>query len=340
MIFGLSTTVYAGPEIRPTKDRQPHFAFAYPMDMHLANPIDIYFYVEGLALQGMESNLQFTITDTSTVPTQLNGKLGGFGQDESWNYNFGLRAGFGTYVDHDAWNFDFDWFWTHITNSEGYQSGPGPLHPIGIPSDGSTFLAQSSTGANWECAVNVFDATLGKPYYISRKVIFNPHFGLRFGWIDQEYNVSLGGTTPLAAVKLKADNDFFGIGARVGVDTNWLLGYGFKLFSNLSTSVLAGWFDIKQHFAVPETTITGKLSNEPQMVVPNLDLALGLDWGTNLANCKYYLDFKAGYEFQIWWNQWNMRQFTNGASVGNFINVPVQGDLTLNGFTFKIQLDM
>jgi hypothetical protein len=103
---------------------------------------------------------------------------------------------------------------------------------------------------------------------------------------------------------------------------------------------MAGWFETKEHFAVAGTSAQGKLTGEPQMVVPNMELAVGFDWGTNLGNCGYFLDFRAGYEFQIWWNQWNMRQIVSGSSSGNFINVPVQGDLTLNGFTFRIQLDM
>lgn len=340
--LGLSTTLYAGPEMRPDpKDRAPHFAFAYPKDMHLNNPLDFYFYVEGLAMQGMESNLQFVVVDATSSPiTQPRATLGGFGQDDSWDYNFGLRTGFGVYLNHDAWNLDFDWMWLNVTNKAGYQAGTGATLPIWQPSDGATFLNRGSAGANWSSTFHVFDATLGKPYYISRKVIFNPHFGLRFASIAQDYNVTYGGTTAAHMVKYRADNDFFGVGARVGVDADWLLGCGFKFFSNISSSVLAGWFDCHQHFAVPTTAIRGKMSSAPQMVVPNMELAVGLDWGINLGDCKYYLDLRAGYEFQIWWNQWNQRQFTNGAAVGNFINTPVQGDLTLNGFTFKVQLDM
>jgi hypothetical protein len=212
-----------------------------------------------------------------------------------------------------------------------------------LPDNGngtSSYSTFGSAGGNWGCTVNVFDATLGKPYHISRKVIFNPHFGIRFAWIDQELGVDYGGTAPANAIKFNAENDFWGIGARMGVDTDWVLGYGFKLFSNLSSSILAGWFDTSQTFRLPGIGQPVNLSDDPQMVVPNLELAAGFDWGTTFADCAYYLNIRAGYEFQVWWNQWNSRQFVTGAFDGNFNNVPNRGDLTLNGFTLKVQLDI
>jgi len=341
-VLGLSTTLQAGPEMAPdSKDKTPRFAFAYPKDLHLANPRDFFFYVEGLALQGMESNLQFVVTNSVSTPvTTLNGSLGGFGQGESWDYNFGLRAGWGINMNHDAWSFEMDWMWVNVTNSRSYQAGTGATLPVWQINDGTTFTSRGSSGANWGCTINVADATLAKPYYISRKVIFNPNFGLRFAWIDQDYNVNYGGTNASHAVKFRAKNDFFGLGARMGVDTDWLLGCGFKLYSNISTSLLAGWFDNAEHGAVPGTAIRYDMKNKPQMVVPNMDIAVGLDWGTDLGNCNYYFDMRAGYEFQMWWDQLNMRQFVSGGASGNFTNVPVQGDLTLNGFTFRIRLDM
>lgn len=336
--LGVSTNLAAAQD----KVKQPNFAFAYPKDLNLANPLDLYFYVEGLAVQGMQTGLDFALVDKAPVATTINGTVGGFGQSESWGYNFGGRVGFGVYVNHDAWNFDFDWMWVNVTNSKSYEAHGGSTLPTMLADSGSgasPYATYGSSGANWGCVFNVFDATLGKPYHISRKLIFNPHFGLRLAWIDQELGVNYGGTTVASHVKYKIENDFFGVGARMGVNTDWILGYGFKLFSNLSSSVLAGWFDNAQKYGTAAIT-TVKISNNPQVIVPNVDLCLGLDWGTTFGNCGYYLDFRAGYEFQIWWDQWNTRQFITGEADGNFNNVPGYGNLSLNGFTFKIQLDM
>ncbi len=341
-VLGLSTNLEAALDQKMSKER-PSFAFAYPKDLNLANPYDFYFYVEGLAFEGMQTGMDFALVDTAPVPSPVHGTVGGFGQNESWGYNFGTRVGFGVYVDHDAWNFDVDWMWVNVTNSKGYQASGGSTLPTMLADNGngtSPYSAYNTAGASWGCVFNVLDGTLGKPYHISRKVIFNPHFGLRFAWIDQELGVNYGGETAASHVKYKIENDFWGVGARMGVNTDWVLGYGFKLFSNLSSSVLAGWFDNSQKYGVPGGATVVKLTNKPQAVVPSLDLNLGVDWGTTLADCKYYLDLRFGYEFQIWWNQWYIRQFVTGQTDGNFNNVPGYGNLSLNGFTLKVQLDI
>jgi hypothetical protein len=338
-ILGLSAPVYAAQEMRSAREK-PSFAFAYPKDMHLTNPYDVYAFVEGLAMQGMENNLEFTVLNSGTPDTTLDGKLGGLGQDANWSYNFGSRVGVGMYVDHDAWSVEADWMWLNVTGSKSYEAGSGTTLPVFQPDSAVAFENRGSAGANWGCTFNVEDVTLGKPYHISRKVIFSPHFGIRFANIDQHYDVNYGGTTATDNSKFKATNNFFGVGGRVGVDTEWMIVKGLNLFANVSSSILAGWFNTNESFAVPGTAVTGNLKSNPQEVVPNLDLALGLDWGFRFWDCKYNLNFRGGYEFQVWWDQLQLRQFVTGGTDGNFINVPVNGNLTLNGFTLRIQLDM
>ena len=41
-------------------------------------------------------------------------------------------------------------------------------------------------------------------------------------------------------------------------------------------------------------------------LVPNLQIFLGLDWGSCLDCDKYYLGINAGWETNIYWNQFNI----------------------------------
>ena len=154
-VLGLSASLDASTCGTKTCKEKPHFAFAYPKDLNLANPYDFYFYVEGLAFQGMESGLDFVIVN-SAVPSSssiVHGKLGGFGQDESWDYNFGMRLGWGLYLDHDAWNFDFDWTWVNVTNAEDYEAKSGSTLPIWLADNGngtSPYSAYGTSGATWD----------------------------------------------------------------------------------------------------------------------------------------------------------------------------------------------
>ena len=338
-VLGLSTALYAAPDKQQVKQqvgcKPDNFAFAYPKDLNLCHPLDFYTSIEGLIFQGMETGTSFTMVDKVASTPILDATVGGFsGDDSSWDYNPGMRLALGVYVNCDAWALDFSWLWLNMTNHANFSgSGTGTAIPLWLPDAGTTFTSNASAGGNLQCTMNVLDAALGKPYHVSRKVILKPHFGLRFAWIDQHLDLDYGGTTRMF---VDTTNDFFGVGARVGVDSDWILGKGFKLYSNLSSSVLAGGFNLIEY--IPGVNVT--LKDDFQMVVPNLELALGLDWGCYLNQNKYYLDFRFGYEFQVWWDQWNMRQFLTGVTDGNFINVRTPGNLTLNGFTLKIQLDM
>ena len=43
--------------------------------------------------------------------------------------------------------------------------------------------------SNWFSHFNILDLSIGRPYYVGTKLIFNPYFGGKAGWIDQKYNV-------------------------------------------------------------------------------------------------------------------------------------------------------
>jgi hypothetical protein len=189
---------------------------------------------------------------------------------------------------------------------------------------------------------DTLDARLGKPYNVSRRVIFNPHFGLRFAWIDQNLSVDYAGTAAANRTKFHGKNDFWGLGGRIGIDTDWILGKGWKIFGNAATSLLVGSFTTNQDFTVntlsPASVVN--LTDDFKMNVSNLEIAVGLDWGRYLKNHRYYLDFRAGYEFHMWWDQFQLRRFSTVGTIPNYPTFPSRGNLTLNGFMFKIQLDM
>src|SRR3989344_2455504 len=99
------------------------FGFAFPMDMGLACPRDFYIHVDGLAFQAKQFGMEFVVQDSSgtngSAPTAplTHGRVEGFSNDHlDWDYNPGVRFGIGFFLDHDAWNLDFNWTWVNITN--------------------------------------------------------------------------------------------------------------------------------------------------------------------------------------------------------------------------------
>jgi hypothetical protein len=226
------------PDVCCEEPKPGPFAFAYPMDMNLNCPKDFYFHADFLALQAKQDGMEFVIQDPSGGESPLfGGQVEGFSSDHrDWKYNFGARFGMGFYLDHDAWNIDLNWTWLNISNYRhaNATSGGGkviPLWAIGIDTPPGMIGTRSS--AVWKGSVNLLDARLGKPYHVSRYVIFNPHFGIRAGWIDQHYSADYGGTSSTNRSVHHGKNDFWGFGARTGIDTDWMLGKGWGLFGNL-----------------------------------------------------------------------------------------------------------
>ncbi|MBI5273034.1 MAG: hypothetical protein HY861_03525 [Chlamydiia bacterium] len=340
-VLGVAASLHAAPNTSNHREDKPSFAFAYPKDLNLLNPRDFHAYAEGLAFQAEQDGMAFVLKNTHGVGSAFDGSVGGFSNSNNdWGYNFGLRTGLGIYMDHDAWNLDLAWMWLNITEHQGHTATS--LEPMWLAAiDTPSAISGTHADANWQCAMNVLDALMGKGYHVSRKLILNPFFGLRFAWLDQTFGADYHGTTGSSRTIFHGKNDFWGVGGRVGINSDWILSGGWKIFSNVASSILCGSFHLKERFSIPGTSISFNETEKYHMNVPNLEIALGLDWGTYLYDHGYYLDFRAGYEFQMWWDQFNLRKIYGGASNGNYANDTVsRGNLALNGFTFKIQLDL
>jgi len=368
------------PQVCCDEPKPGPFAFAYPMDMNITCPRDFYVHGDFIAFQAKQDGMQWAMqngtgpTSTNAGTPLTNGQVEGFSnRNNDWAYNFGARFGMGFYLDHDAWNVDFNWTWLNITDYKRQNATTGgsvliPLYLLGGDTD-SNFIGQRSS-ASWRAQLNTLDARLGKPFHVSRYLVVNPHFGIRAAWIDQHFGVdysgfvgstlvpNAGGTASIAGnnrIVSHNDNDFWGFGARAGIDTDWIIGKGWCLFGNLASSVLFGKFEIEQQLTTPATNflfhgsnIGYNIEDHHYMNVPNCEIALGLGWGQYFNKSKYHIGLKAGYEFHVWFDQLNLRRFWGvggqGGNAGQGASYPndvvSRGNLTLNGFTFNVKLDM
>ncbi len=353
------------PPVCCEEPRPGPFAFAYPFDMDLNCPRDFYFHVDGLAMQAKEDGLDFGIQDSSTPAAGVpitNGVVEGFsGDNHDFDYNPGVRVGIGFYLDHDAWNLDFEWTWLNITNYQHANANTAlgavlPLWALGSGTPQAQIGARTSS--RWDVRYNTLDVSLGKPHYVSRYLVMNPFFGLRAGWIYQHYSVRYGGqaTGPLGSSSGTSttnhnDNDFWGVGARAGLNSDWILGKGWCLFGNIAASMLFGKFEIDQHYTLPGANSEGyDLDYDFYQNVPNFEIALGIAWGKYFNKKRNHVALRAAYEFHEWWDQNNLRKFFSGGtgtpatgttSTGIYTNdVVSRGNFTLNGFSLSLQFDI
>lgn len=349
------------PEVCCDEPKPGPFAFSYPMDMGLSCPRDFYAHIDGLYMQAKEDGLEFVIKDSNGSGSGAisQGRVQGFSDDHSdFDYNPGMRFGIGFYMDHDAWQLDFNWTWLNITNyKHGNQSTSGgtliPLTATGEGTPAGAFGTRSS--AVWKTSYNTLDASLCKPFHVSRYLVMAPFFGLRAGWIDQHFSVDLGGSSSTSRTITHADNDFWGVGSRAGLNTDWILGKGWCLFGNVAFSMLFGSFEIDQNMTYPSAISSVgdgfDITNDFYQNVPNMEIILGIGWGKHFDKDKYHIGLRAAYEFHEWWDQLNIRKFMSGSSgqlsggtygaTGAYANDAIsRGNLTLNGFSLKLMLDI
>lgn len=351
------------PPVPPVCCEEPKpgpFAFSYPFDMDLNCPRDFYFRADALAMQAKQDGMDFAIEDGNGTGSNLisQGELGGFSSNNSdWDWNPGMRLGAGFYLNHDAWNLDFSWTWLNITNYSTASVGTsgGTLIPLWTTGAGTpATLLGNSAGANWHTGYNTLDIKLAKPYYVSRYFIVSPHFGVRGATIRQHFSVDYGGNGITYRTIHHGDNDFWGFGSRAGVNTDWLLGKGWKLFGNIAASMLFGKFEVQQKLGYGSGTSNTDgfdLDYDFYQNVPNLELILGLGWSKYFSKKRYCISLDLAYEFHEWFDQLNMRRFFTGstgiptaatpAATHMYANdVVSRGNLTLNGLSFSVQFDM
>lgn len=309
-------------------------------------------------MQAKEDGLEFAISDSSApaVNTPItHGRVEGFsGSNHDYDYNPGMRFGVGFYLDHDAWSLDFNWTWLNITNYQHANATTGtgvelPLYILGIGTPANQIGARTS--ACWNASYNTLDTRLGKPHYISRYLVVNPFFGFRAAWIDQHFSVDYGGTGPAFRTVHHGDNNYWGVGARAGLDSDWMLGKGWCLFGNLAASMLFGQFTIDQNMSLPGSAADGfDIRYDFYQNTPNFELVLGIGWGYYFNKKRNHVGLRAAYEFHEWWDLFNMRKFYSGASglpagaltnTGIYANdVVSRGNFTLNGFSLRLQFDI
>ena len=234
------------------------FAFSYPKDVGLACPRDFYVHGEFLWMKGSEEGLEFGLDNDDTSDGGLifplhPGKIKGFSRDsDEWDWRPGFRAGFGFNTMNDFWNISIDWTYIRIKSTIDVNNGGlGNLRALWLPPSGT--LGQiAQTSAKWSGDYNTMDIMIGKPYHVSRYFTSNPMFGIRAGWIDQDYLIRYFENQIERDVWLK--NDYWGAGLRGYYEAQFIIGSGFLIWGKAAFSLLFGKFDISQQSEAINTT--------------------------------------------------------------------------------------
>lgn len=259
---------------------------------------------------------------TSVNPTDLSlQSVDRIAIDQKWAPGFRLGLGYGFCG--NGWSLSLDWTRYHKSDSSSKRELEPtlalilvePLDEINLRFGG---LRAESAQAKYSLKYDTLDFQLGRDYWISHCLRFYPFLGLRVGWIDQEvkaeYNNVFAPETnlPYMITTFVGDrivtrrDQMWGIGPRLGFTSNWELGCDFSLIGEIAGSIVWADFDrsINQFSFDPTLTpseFTEKVvGNNNRQLWPNVQMAVGIDWGTLFCECMFFgLELK--YEATYWW---------------------------------------
>lgn len=267
-----------------------------------------------------------------------------------WSWDPGFKGGIGYNFGHDGWDAyaNYTWLFSSAADSRD-QTNLFPSIDL-LPPFFNVFAAFPMThaSAKWSLHFHVIDLELGRNFFISNYLTLRPHIGVKGTIQDEMYriryrNLLLGETSATSDTvdsTIRNKQDLWGIGMRAGLDTSWYFSKWFNLYGNMSLSGL--WSDFRLKLKNRSTILlstnqaTGQVLDivHQQMhfhvIRPVVEFDLGVRYERWFINNRYHISISAGWEEQIWINQFHLVNARGENS---------RYDLTLEGFTTKLRFD-
>ncbi|MBN2479763.1 MAG: hypothetical protein JXA94_06005 [Parachlamydiales bacterium] len=290
------------------------------------------FFVTGTFLwwQAKEQGLEIALIDgaTSTEKGQI--------EDMKFDYKAAFKVGLGYNTNCDDWTTYLQYTRMNITQNKTVTSSNFNSNvDFWVTALGDI---QSAAEARWELNHNVFDFELGRPYYSGKDLVFQPFFGIRAGWSDQEYrDIATAVDTTQQEVNVKSDSWL--VGPRVGVNSNWYFIDEFGLIGNAALSVFYQKFNkltLKEFDVATPNTFDKYYEDSIQTINSSIELLFGLGYGTYFDHNNWHFNIFAGYEAQIYFNQ-NMLRFYNEITDGAPVVKP--NNLIFHGLNVTARFD-
>ena len=223
---------------------------------------------------------------------------------------------------------------------------PVTLFPV-WSNPNTSIVTEQEAKATICLSLNAADAQLSTVFNPNNCVNIMPVLGLRYARINQRFTINANGgqsTGPTASVLDDAicmQNNFWGVGPKVGINTTWGGWHGLSIFGTMDLALLYGRFDITQKETitfsddVPATTFLDIKCNRFHLTRPNLGLILGLQWQRDV--CSYFgISLSAGWEHQYFFGQNQLMRFSDDVNPG--VNTAVKGDLSIQGLTVAVSI--
>jgi hypothetical protein len=202
--------------------------------------------------------------------------------------------------------------WTYIQNtahgrkSTDAASGFSPVLSLNPANTPDTFV--TSGDINWNLNTHLIDLGTSFPWTPVNFFILKGHIGLRIASLNQKFEADYGGGAfNLGIDSLKMFNNFLGLGPSVGVNSSFILPWGFSIYGDFTASGYGGHFHVQQK----EKYLTEYLFNDTRnfnRLRCSIDAKAALSWQKDLFYKILLLGVQIGWEWHEFFDQKEWRQ--------------------------------
>lgn len=306
---------------------------------------------------GLDVAFQERRVPTNAANTQLL-RTGGDMSNHTGSYKPGFKVGAGlTTANFDDWMINAQYTWYRSMNHESRgKNDPTVAYRVNNWFPNQHNIYAGSVSSDWGLHFQLIDLTMSRPFYQGSRLTVNPYAGLRSALIRQHFtvemhniftNVDNAGGAPFTTTERRSlsKSNSWSIGPVFGMNSNWLLGAGFRGLANASAGILyTRYTTVSLVSEQSDTTPTmsfpaGAIDSEwdkHNALRPFLEFDLGLGWGRYFHDMDYFIDFSASYDFLCFPSQNMMRV---NADAANSRTGGAPGDLYLHGLTVNARFD-
>lgn len=269
----------------------------------------------------------------------------------NFKWDWGFKLGLG-WID-PCCNWDIAVNWIHFTTKAKQHAHSPNIMPDsqGIirhfnPAWMFIDYGNVDTGnAKWKLKLDVIDAELGYKLFLCNCFHIRPLIGVRFVRINQDYDLHAEANRPLSGIVFQSDMlmkcDFPGAGLRGGVEADWDIYRGFKIFGSAALSGILGKFHFRSHQiyndANPNNDFTTMKKDHYWDCVGIFDTSLGLAWKTCALCDKINVTFQVAWEMHLFLNQNRFEDTQDDFTIDfydTFTSQFQRGNLCTHGLTF------
>lgn len=231
-----------------------------------------------------------------------------------FGWQWGFKAGVGMQTTHDDWDIYLQYTRFKTAQSAGSKKDL-PAGFLGL----TGFLDPAlSAKSSYKLSYNDLSLLLGKAYYLSSKFMTKPFLGIKNSWINQkqtskyEFDTRSGSLISFSS-QLEDRCKFWGIGPLAGFNWQFYLDGGFSLLSEVSVSLLYGFYKCEDFYKTEESRIEGdqnissfgraNIKGSMHHFSPYSDFQIGLCYERSYNEDRIFFLCKLLYEAQYFFRQ-------------------------------------